>query len=122
MSWSTENTNPLYQQYINTVDMSDNDNKWLKKVDIGLPFPSESFTTYSEEEFFEKLESDKEFNDLFGELKISDDDILDFCNRFTSEVNKITAGHLFISDENIDKSKENAFNKWAEKQSLKNNN
>ena len=72
MSWklNTEDENPLWRQYMDNVDMMDNkDNKWLTSVDLKTPFPSKSFSVYSENEFLEKLESDKEFNEMWGELK-----------------------------------------------------
>lgn len=59
---NTENENPLYRNYLNTVE----DNKWLKPIDLKLPFPSKSFTTYTQEEFLEKIETDKEFNEMWG--------------------------------------------------------
>ena len=74
MSWklNAEDENPLWRQYMDNVDMMDDkDNKWLKSIDLKTPFPSKSFSFYSENEFLEKLESDKEFNEVWGELKNS---------------------------------------------------
>lgn len=71
MSWklNTEDENPLWRQYMDNVDMMDN--KWLKTVDLKTPFPSKSFSVYSEDEFLEKLKSDEEFNKMWGKLKNS---------------------------------------------------
>ena len=64
--------NPLWRKYMDNVDMMDN--KWLKE--LKTPFPSleldlKSYSVYSEDEFLEKLESDKEFNEMWGKLKNS---------------------------------------------------
>jgi hypothetical protein len=69
MSWklNTEDENPLWRQYMDNVDMMDN--KWLKEIDLKIPFQQKSFSVYSEDEFLEKLESDKEFNEIWGKLK-----------------------------------------------------
>ena len=71
MSWklNTEDENPLWRQYMDNVDMMDN--KWLKEIDLKIPFQQKSFSVYSEDEFLEKLESDKEFNEMWGKLKNS---------------------------------------------------
>jgi hypothetical protein len=73
MSWKlkTEDENPLWRQYMDNVDMVIN--KYLKEIDIDLetPFLQKSFSVYSEDEFLEKLESDKEFNQIWGKLKNS---------------------------------------------------
>ena len=71
MSWklNTEDENPLWRQYMDNVDMMDN--KWLKPIELETPFPSNSFSVYSEDEFLEKLKSDKEFNNMWGKLKNS---------------------------------------------------
>lgn len=71
MSWklNTEDENPLWRQYMDNVDMMDN--KWLKPVELETPFPSKSFSVYSEDEFLEKLETNEEFNKMWGEMKNS---------------------------------------------------
>jgi hypothetical protein len=45
------------------------DNKWLKEIDLKIPFQQKSFSVYSEDEFLEKLESDEEFNEIWGKTK-----------------------------------------------------
>lgn len=71
MSWklNTENENPLWRQYMDNVDMTDN--KWLKPIVLETTLPSKSFSVYSETEFLEKLKIDQEFNKMWGELKNS---------------------------------------------------
>ena len=61
--------NPLWRKYMDNVDMMDN--KWLKEVELKTPFPSleldlKSYSVYSEDEFLEKLRTDKEFNKKWG--------------------------------------------------------
>lgn len=56
--------NPLWRKYMDNVDMMDN--KWLKEVELKTPFPSKSHSVYSEDEFLEKLRTDKEFNKKWG--------------------------------------------------------
>ena len=66
MSWklNTEDESPLWRQYMDNVDMMDN--KWLKEIDLKIPFSQKSFSVYSEDEFLEKLRTDKEFNKKWG--------------------------------------------------------
>jgi hypothetical protein len=59
-----EDENPLWRNYMNNVDM--NNPEWLKKVDFKTSQPANSFSTYSEDEFLEKLKTDKEFNKKWG--------------------------------------------------------
>ena len=61
---NTKDENPLWRNYMNNVDMMDN--KWLKKVELKIPFSSNSYSVYSEDEFLEKLQTDKEFNKKWG--------------------------------------------------------
>ena len=61
---NAKDENPLWRNYMNNVDMMDN--KWLKKVELKIPFPSNSYSVYSEDEFLEKLQTDKEFNKKWG--------------------------------------------------------
>jgi len=72
MNWklNTEYENPLWRNYMDNV----NDNRWLKKVDLKLPFIVESFATYDEDEFLEKLKTDEEFNKIWGTPFKSDND------------------------------------------------
>lgn len=69
MSWklNPEDENPLWRQYMDNVDIMDN--KWLKEIDLKTPFSQRSFAIYSEDEFLEKLKSDKEFDEMWGKLK-----------------------------------------------------
>ena len=71
MSWklNAEDENPLWRQYMDNVDMTDN--KWLKSIDLKTPFPLKSFSVYSEDEFLEKLKTDEEFNKMWGKLRNS---------------------------------------------------
>jgi len=62
-----EEYNPLYKQYVDNVDMMDNIN--LKEINLNLPFPSKSFSMYSEDEFLEKLKTDNDFKKTWGEIK-----------------------------------------------------
>ena len=61
---NAKDENPLWRNYMNSVDMMDN--KWLKKVELKIPFSSNSYSVYSEDEFLEKLQTDKEFNKKWG--------------------------------------------------------
>mgnify|MGYP001184671679 FL=1 len=61
---NAKDENPLWRNYMNNVDMMDN--KWLKKVELKTPFPSKNYSVYSEDEFLEKLQTDKEFNKKWG--------------------------------------------------------
>ena len=56
--------NPLWRNYMDCVNL--NNPKWLDKIDLKTSLPSNSFSTYSEEEFLEKLKTDKEFNEKWG--------------------------------------------------------
>ena len=71
MSWklNIEDENTLWRQYMDSVDIMDN--KWLKLIDLKTPFPSKSFSAYSEDEFLEKLKTDEEFNKMWGKLRNS---------------------------------------------------
>jgi hypothetical protein len=64
-----EDENPLWRNYMDNVDM--NDPIGLKSIEVKTPFPSNSLSTYSEDEFLEKLKSDEEFNNMWGKLKNS---------------------------------------------------
>ena len=64
MSWklNAKDENPLWRQYMDNVDMSDDE--LLKMVDLKTPL--NGFSVYSEDEFLEKLKSDEEFNNMWG--------------------------------------------------------
>jgi len=62
---NVEDENPLWRHYVDNVDRVDT--KWLKEVEITTPFPSKSFSIYSEEEFLEKLKVDDEFAKKWGD-------------------------------------------------------
>lgn len=64
---TSENENLLWRQYMDSLETMDN--KWLKKVDLKMPFPSNTFVNYSEDEFLEKIKTDEEFNNVWGKLK-----------------------------------------------------
>ena len=57
---NVKDENPLWRKYMDNVDMMDN--KWLKEIELKTPFPSKNYSVYSEDEFLEKLQIDKEFN------------------------------------------------------------
>jgi hypothetical protein len=52
---------------MDNVDMMDN--KDLKEININTTFPSKSTSVYSEEEFLDKLKTDKEFFEKWGTFK-----------------------------------------------------
>ena len=60
---STKDENSLWRNYMNNV----HDEKWLKEVDLKMPFKCKSFSPYSEDEFLEKFKSDEEFCKMWGE-------------------------------------------------------
>jgi hypothetical protein len=64
---NTEDENPLWRNYMDNVDMMDN--KDLKEININTTFPSKSTSVYSEEEFLDKLKTDKEFFEKWGTFK-----------------------------------------------------
>jgi hypothetical protein len=61
---NVKDENPLWRKYMDNVDMMDN--KWLKEIELKTPFPSKNYSVYSEDEFLEKLQTDKEFNKKWG--------------------------------------------------------
>jgi hypothetical protein len=62
---NNEDENPLWRNYMDNVDM--NNPKWLKEVNFKtLLLSSNSFSTYSEDEFLEKLKTDEEFSKKWG--------------------------------------------------------
>ena len=61
---NVKDENPLWRKYMDNVDMMDN--KWLKEIELKTPFPSKNYSVYSEDEFLEKLQIDKEFNKKWG--------------------------------------------------------
>ncbi len=58
--------NPLWRNYMNHVNMDDE--KWLKKINLNTTFSSKSTSVYSEEEFLDKLKTDKEFFERWGKI------------------------------------------------------
>jgi hypothetical protein len=64
---NSEDENPLWRNYMDNVDMMDN--KDLKEININTTFPSNSSSTYSEDEFLDKLKTDKEFFEKWGTFK-----------------------------------------------------
>ena len=63
---NAEDENPLWRNYMNNVNMDDEE--WLKKINLKTPFPSKNTSVYSEEEFLDKLKTDKEFFERWGEI------------------------------------------------------
>jgi hypothetical protein len=66
-----KNENPLWRNYVENIDM--NNSRWLKEVEITIPLPkvllqleSKNYCIYLEEEFLEKLKTDDEFNNKWG--------------------------------------------------------
>jgi len=68
---TTEEENPLWRQYMNEIQtMSQEESKkWEYVIDLPLPFKSTTTSTYSEDEFLEKLKTNEEFNKRWGTLK-----------------------------------------------------
>ena len=60
-----EEENPLWRNYMDS-NKSEED---LQEVTILTPFPSKTISTYSENEFLEKLRTDKPFNLRWGRLQ-----------------------------------------------------
>ena len=61
-----EDENPLWRNYMNNVNMDDEED--VKKINLKTPFPSKSVSVYSEEEFLNKLKTDKEFFERWGRI------------------------------------------------------
>ena len=59
--------NPLWRNYMDNVKW--NDIKSVKEIKIQTPFPSKSTSFYSEEEFLDKLKTDKDFFEKWGTIK-----------------------------------------------------
>ena len=59
---NTQDENPLWRNYMDNV----NNEEWMKEVKLNIPFPSKSYSTYTEEEFEQKLISDIRFNEVWG--------------------------------------------------------
>ena len=64
---NTQDENPLWRNYMDNVN---NDEQWMKEVKLNTLFPSESFRTYSEDEFEQMLISDIQFNEKWGKIEV----------------------------------------------------
>jgi len=53
-----------YKNYVNKC----NEDKWMKEIILDLPFPNKSYGLYSQEEFINKIKTDDEFANKWGEL------------------------------------------------------
>ena len=53
-----------YSNYCNKCE----EDKWMKEVDLKMPFPNKSYGLYSKEEFINKIKTDDEFAKKWGEL------------------------------------------------------
>ena len=77
MSWklNTEDENPLWRQYMEELEKMnfEEQRKWvvLREILDDIPFKKTTTSTYSEDEFLEKLKTDEEFNKRWGKLKNS---------------------------------------------------
>jgi hypothetical protein len=77
MSWklNTEDENPLWRQYMVELEKMnfEEQRKWVVVREIldDMPFKKTTTSTYSEDEFLEKLKTDEEFNKRWGKLKNS---------------------------------------------------
>jgi thymidylate synthase len=45
-----------------------NEDKWMKEIKLDLPLPNKSYGLYSQEEFINKIKTDDEFAEVWGEL------------------------------------------------------
>jgi hypothetical protein len=77
MSWklNTEDENPLWRQYMDELEKMNPEEsiKWevVRELPVELPFNTTTTSNYSEDEFLEKLKTDKEFNKRWGKFKNS---------------------------------------------------
>ena len=77
MSWklNTEDENPLWRQYMVELEKMnfEEQRRWVVVREIldDMPFKKTTTSTYSEDEFLEKLKTDEEFNKRWGKLKNS---------------------------------------------------
>jgi thymidylate synthase len=53
-----------YKNYVNKC----NEDKWMKEIVLDLPFPNKSYGLFSQEEFINKIKTDDEFAEKWGEL------------------------------------------------------
>jgi thymidylate synthase len=53
-----------YKNYVNKC----NEDKWMKEIILDLPFPNKSYGLYSQEEFINKIKTDDEFAEKWGDL------------------------------------------------------
>jgi thymidylate synthase len=53
-----------YKNYVNKC----NEDKWMKEIGLNLPFPNKSYGLYSQEEFINKIKTDDEFANKWGDL------------------------------------------------------
>lgn len=60
-----EPTDTRYIKYLKFTETNSED-KWMKEVELNLPFPNKSFATLEEEEFLQKIKEDNEWQTLFG--------------------------------------------------------
>lgn len=69
---NTKDENPLWRQYMDEIQkmIPEESRKWEKVIElpVELPFKTTTTSTYSEEEFLEKLRTDKDFNKVWGKL------------------------------------------------------
>ena len=53
-----------YKNYVNKC----NEDRWMKEIVLDLPFPNKSYGLFSQEEFINKIKTDDEFDNKWGEL------------------------------------------------------
>jgi hypothetical protein len=70
---NAEEENTLWRQYMDEFSKMnpEESKKWEKVVElpVNLPFNTTTTSTYSEDEFLEKLRTDEDFNKQWGKLK-----------------------------------------------------
>ena len=76
MSWklNAEDENPLWRQYMDELEKMnfEEQRKWVVVREIldDMPFKKTTTSTYSEDEFLEKLKTDEEFKKRWGQPSI----------------------------------------------------
>jgi hypothetical protein len=67
-----EDEHPLWRNYMDKLgEMNPKEQtEWMEQIDPGveLPFPTKSYSAYSEEDFLEMLDKDEVFRDKWGTL------------------------------------------------------
>ena len=53
-----------YKNYCNKC----NEDRWMKEIKLDLPLPNKSYSLYSQQEFINKIKTDDEFAEKWGEL------------------------------------------------------